>query len=196
VSKEFSLDSDLRIRVLQEDDAEELFRVVDSNRAHLREWLPWLDECTSVSHQREFIRTTLLQNEQGRGFVCSIAHSGQMAGVVGYHPIKWSNRSVEVGYWLARDEMGKGIMTRCCRFLVGHAFSVLDLNRVAIPVAVENWRSRAIPERLGFRMEGTIQDAEWLYDRYVTHALYAGVKRDWNHEAGRFNPVPQEGNNP
>jgi len=70
-------------------------------------------------------------------------------------------------------------MTRCCRVLVDHAFSWLGLNRVAIPAAVENSRSRAIPERLGFRQEGIIRDAEWLYDHYVDHVLYAVLKKEW-----------------
>jgi len=73
-------------------------------------------------------------------------------------------------------------MTRCCRVLVDHAFEVLGLNRVAIPSAVGNKRSRALGQRLGFKEEGVIRDAEWLNDRFVDHAPYAVLKRDWNGE--------------
>ena len=176
---EASIDDELRLRLLCEADAEELFLVVDANRQHLRQWLPWLDANTTVEHGREFIRSGLRQHAQGQGFTCAIILRGCIVGVVGHHPIRWSNKSVELGYWLSREAVGHGIMTRCCRLLVAHAFQGLGLNRVAIPVAVGNRRSRGIPERLGFTQEGVIRDAEWLYDHFVDHALYAILKKDW-----------------
>lgn len=176
---EASIDNELRLRLLCEADAEELFRVVEANRQHLREWLPWLDANTTPEHSGEFIRSVLRQHAQEQGFTCAIIFRGCIVGVVGYHPIRWSNKSVELGYWLSREAVGHGIMTRCCRLLVAHAFQGLGLNRVVIPVAVGNRRSRGIPERLGFTQEGVIRDAEWLYDHFVDHALYAILKKDW-----------------
>jgi ribosomal-protein-serine acetyltransferase len=181
---EATLNSELQLRMLREGDAEGLFRLVDANRQHLREWLPWLDANTTPEHSRQFIQSTLRQQAGDQGFVCAIILRGRMVGLVGYHPIRWSNKSVELGYWLSRDAVGQGIMTRCCRVLVDHAFFVLGLNRVAIPVAVGNIRSRAIPERLGFKQEGVTRDAEWLYDHFVDHVLYAMLKKDWNGEPG------------
>ena len=155
---------------------------MDANREHLREWLPWLDVNTEVEHTREFIRSTLKQEANKLGPTYAIILRESIVGIVGYHPIRWGNKSVEIGYWLNRDSVGQGIMTRCCRALVEHAFQVLGLNRVAIPAAVGNGRSRAVPERLGFKNEGVIRDAEWLYDHYVDHVLYAMLRREWKGE--------------
>lgn len=179
---EHSIDNNLSIQMLREENAEELFSVVDANRQRLREWLPWLDANTKVEHTLEFIQSTLKQHSRDEGFVCAIFFKGRVSGVVGYHPIKKANKSVDIGYWLSSEATGKGIMTKCCRALIDYAFSELDLNRVSIPAAVGNARSRAIPERLGFMQEGIIHDAEWLYDHYVDNVLYAMLKRDWNGE--------------
>ncbi len=70
-------------------------------------------------------------------------------------------------------------MTEACRAMVNHAFRELGLNRVGIACATENHRSRAIPERLGFRQEGVQRQAEWLYDRFVDRALYAMLASEW-----------------
>ena len=185
------IDDAVRLRTLREEDAEELFQVVDANRAHLREWLPWLDANTTSKDSLAFIQATLRQEAANQGFTCAIVLQGRLAGVVGYHPIRWNNRSVEIGYWLARDAVGRGIMTKCCRRLITHAFDGYGLNRVQIPAAVGNGRSRAIPERLGFQLEGTIRDAEWLYDHFVDHALYAMLRRDWDGEqqGGGYSPA-------
>ncbi|MCA9438579.1 MAG: GNAT family N-acetyltransferase, partial [Candidatus Omnitrophica bacterium] len=156
-----------------------LYLLIEENRQHLREWLPWLDGVLGVESQQEFCRTIVEQEARGDGFVCAVILNGRIVGVAGYHPIRWANKSVEIGYWLAEEAVGQGIMTRCVRVLVDYAFSELGLNRVAIPAAVENARSRAIPERLGFKNEGTIRDAEWLYDHYVDHVVYAMLKREW-----------------
>jgi ribosomal-protein-serine acetyltransferase len=179
---EMTIDDGLMLRTLREDDAETLFRLVDTNRDHLREWLPWLDATTIPDHIRQFIQSTLRQDADTQGPTFAIISQGSQVGIVGYHPIRWNNRSVEIGYWLSRDALGQGIMIRCCRALVYHAFQVLQLNRVTIPAAVGNRRRRAIPERLGFKKEGVIRDAEWLYDHYVDHVLHAMLRREWEGE--------------
>ena len=179
---ETRIDDELMLRTLCEDDAETLFRVVDGNRSHLREWLPWLDANTTSKDSLAFIQSTLRQEAADQGFTCAVEFRGRIVGVAGYHPIRWNNKSVEIGYWLAREAVGHGIMTKCCRVLVSHAFAGYGLNRVQIPAAVGNRRSRAIPERLGFQMEGITRDAEWLYDHFVDHAMYAMLKKDWSGE--------------
>ena len=100
-------------------------------------------------------------------------------GVIGYNWIDPANRACEIGYWLAESHVGRGLMKRACATLIAYAFETLLLNRVNIPVAVGNARSRAIPEGLGFDHEGVRREAEWLYDHYVDHALYALLRRDW-----------------
>ena len=69
-------------------------------------------------------------------------------------------------------------MTASCHAVVYHTFNTLKLNRIAIQCATENTRSRAIPERLGFKLEGIVREAEWLYDHYVDHALYSLLRSD------------------
>ncbi len=73
---------------------------------------------------------------------------------------------------------GKGIVTACCRAVAAHAFSELKLHRVVIRCAVENHRSRAIPERLGFSFEGIARQSEWLYDHFEDVAVYALLQTD------------------
>ena len=101
-------------------------------------------------------------------------------GVVGHHQIDWRNRLTSLGYWVAEEQQGRGVVTAACHALVTHAFAHARLNRVEIRCAVDNHKSRAIPQRLHFTQEGLIRDAEWLYDHFVDHIVYAMLARDWD----------------
>lgn len=169
----------LQVRSLQLTDAHELFSLTDANRAHLRQWLPWLDKTATAADTRTFIRNALDQFGDTGAMIAAIYNNNQMVGVIGYNQIDWSNAIAHIGYWLAVSHQGQGIMTTACRYFVEYSFSTLALNRVVIRCATENHRSRAIPERLGFRHEGTAREAEWLYDHFVDHEVYAMLSRHW-----------------
>ncbi|MEN1761147.1 GNAT family protein [Anoxynatronum sibiricum] len=59
-----------------------------------------------------------------------------------------------------------------------------SLNRVEIRCATGNHKSRAIPQQLRFVAEGVLREAEWLYDHYVDHVVYAMLASEWKSEKG------------
>ncbi len=158
--------------------AEQLFALTDRNRDFLKQWLPWLDGVTRPEHSREFINSQLLAFQQGRALHCSILYRGQLAGVLAYNSIDRANGTGHVGYWLGREYNGKGLMTECLRDLVTVGFRYYALNRIEVRCAAGNHKSRAIPERLGFRREAVLRQQEWLYDKYVDHVVYGLLKSE------------------
>ncbi len=175
----FHVSESVFLRTLTEADAQSLFSLVDENRAHLRKWLPWLDGNTRVEDSVKFIKSTLDQHTNEMGFQCGIFHNEILVGMCGYHPINRSNNSVVLGYWIAKDMMGKGIVTNCSKYLIDYAFDKLSLNKVCIPVAENNLKSRAVPERLGLVNERIEREAEYLYGEYVDHVRYSILKSEW-----------------
>ena len=84
-----------------------------------------------------------------------------------------------IGYWLVENRQGHGIITDCVRALTDFGFSAFGLNRIYIHCAVENLKSRAVAERLGYVNEGTAQDGMRLYENYHDMVVYGMVKRNW-----------------
>jgi ribosomal-protein-serine acetyltransferase len=144
--------------------------------------LPWLDHCTRPEHTLASIESTLRQAEAGTGLAFCLWVEGRIAGVGGYNMIDRTNLIGHIGYWLGAAFEGRGFMTAANRALVTHGFSELGLRRQTISAATGNTRSRAIAERLGFRLEGVLRHAEQLYGRSVDHALYAQTLEDWEEE--------------
>ena len=160
-------------------DARELFRLTDRNRAHLRAWLPWLDQILAVGDTRLFIRRNRSFARMGLGFVYVIRWKGRIVGVIDMHHIDRMNRVASIGYWLSEDAQGRGIMSDACRAVVRVGFEQLRINRIEIRCATFNVRSRSIPEHLLFRLEGECRESEWLYDHFVDHAVYAMLASEW-----------------
>ena len=176
------IDDHLELRLLEERHADELFALTDKHRAYLREWLPWLDATKKVRDTVEFIKGTLKQFAEDNGFSAGIWLDGALVGVIGLHGINRPNRWATIGYWLAEDAQGKGVMTRACRAVVDHLIGDIGLNRIGIACATENRKSRAIPERLGFKQEGIQRQVEWLYGKPLDHAVYSVLASEWGQD--------------
>jgi ribosomal-protein-serine acetyltransferase len=168
------------LRLFEEADAPELFALTDRNRAHLEPWLPWVASTTGAQDSLEFIRATRRQVGENAGLELAVVDAGgAIAGVVGALGVDWANRATTVGYWLSADAQGRGLMTAAVRAVVDHAFGAWGLHRVEISAAVDNARSRALAERLGFREEGVRRDAERHGERYRDLVVYAMLASDW-----------------
>lgn len=176
----FVIDSSTSLRVLRAADAAELFALTDANRAQLRTWLPWVDLVTSEADSRSFIATVTAQHADGRGPTFGVRHADALVGVVGYLPVDLVNRVGEIGYWLVESARGRGIMTASCRFVVRYGFLTLDLHRIQIAAGVDNRASRAIPERLGFKLEGILRGREHLYGKFIDHAMYSLLRPEFD----------------
>jgi ribosomal-protein-serine acetyltransferase len=177
----FSLkvDAESSIHLLEARHAEELFALTDRNRLYLRQWLPWLDQVTEVDHTTSFIEGTLRQFSEGNGFQGGLWYRGKFVGVAGLHGIARHHRTTSIGYWLGEEYQGRGLMTRAVARMLDHLFGELGLNHVEIKAATGNLKSRAIPERLGFVLEGVLRNREWLYDHFVDHAVYGMLASEW-----------------
>jgi ribosomal-protein-serine acetyltransferase len=173
------------LRLLEEADAPALFAVIDANREHLSAWMPWVPHHTTQHQTLAFIRAAQRQLADNNGLQSAIVVGDQIIGIAGYHAVDWAQRRTTIGYWLAADRQGHGTMTEAVRVLVDQALVTWRLRRVEIRAAVENRRSRAIPERLGFRQDGLLRQAERLGDRYVDHVVYSMLAADWGCDGAR-----------
>jgi ribosomal-protein-serine acetyltransferase len=179
LSSSLRVDTTIELHLLTEQDAEALYQLVEQNRAYLREWLPWIDATQSIEDERMFISNTSMQYQSNQSSTYAIWYQRQIIGLIGYNQLDWPNRKVDIGYWLVAQHQGKGIMTRACRALIEYALDDLKLNKVEIQCATMNQRSCAIPQRLGFTYEGTMRQAEWLYDHFVDLKLYGLLEGEW-----------------
>jgi ribosomal-protein-serine acetyltransferase len=148
---------------------------VDLERERLRAWMPWADTTKGPGDVRTFIQDNRASGSfDALGIFVDGAYVGGVGLMVGRPSIDG-----ELGYWIASAHEGRGLVTRACLALIGHAFGELGLHRVTIRVAPENARSRAIPERLGFTQEGLLREAGKTGTGYVDLLVYSMLEDEW-----------------
>jgi ribosomal-protein-serine acetyltransferase len=171
------IDDQASIRTFTPDDAEEIFALVEANRERLEAWMPWAESTRSPADTRDFIERSLASEHdlEANG----IWVDGRAVGTIGLSVNHLVNAG-ELGYWIDAGFEGRGLITKASRLVLDHAFGVLKLHRVALCAGVENRRSRAVAERLGFREEGVVRDGDRVGGgRYVDMVLYGLLEDEW-----------------
>jgi len=170
----------LVLRPLGDDDADELFALIESSRVHLAPWMPWLEDHTTRTVTQRFIRDARKRLAAGSDAELAIVEHGRIVGVVSLVAIGAAAGTCRCGYWLSPQAEGYGIVTRAMRSLLAHAFGELGLHTVVLRAAPDNGRSRAVAERLGFRCVGPIDGSELYGERWgdlIEYALDADAWR-------------------
>jgi RimJ/RimL family protein N-acetyltransferase len=157
---------EIRLRLMAEADLDEVIEVVQDpeiprwtrvpspyGRAEAEEWL---------SHQARAREQGVLLN------LMVVDGDDRILGSCGITDIDWAEGRCELGYWLARDARGRGVMTGAVRMLSKWVFESLPVERISITAEPENGASRAVAERAGFTYEGVLRS--WHVNK--------GVRRD------------------
>jgi RimJ/RimL family protein N-acetyltransferase len=147
------------VRPYGEADAPALWEAIDESRAHLAPWMPWVnaykDPSEALASIRRFSARWLTREDLMVGIF--LPSGERVLGGSGLHRIDWQIRRFEIGYWLRRSAERHGYATESVQLLTRLAFDKLSANRVEIRIEVANIRSRTIPERLGFQLEGRLR---------------------------------------
>ncbi|GAB4013291.1 MAG: GNAT family N-acetyltransferase [Bdellovibrio sp.] len=159
------------------DEAETMFRAIDSDRGRLSTFLPWPSKILTVEDERDF----LLQNdawwESCELFDYSIytKEKNIYVGNLGVHTINWKNDCCELGYWLLGDFEGQGFMREAVSALESHLFDI-GFNRIEIRCEPTNLRSTRVPGALGYSYEGLLRENIRREDRYRDTLVYSKIK--------------------
>jgi len=174
-----NVDKNIVLKQLELADTPDIFNTIDSQREHLGPFLPFVETTKQLSDTQAFVESVVNSPKDRLEYTFTIRVNGRMAGLLGLKDIDRANRKTEIGYWLSRDFLGRGIMTRSVSTLCDFAFRELDINRIQIKCAVTNSASRNIPHRLGFQLEGIERDGELLTGGVFTDlAVYSKLKGD------------------
>jgi ribosomal-protein-serine acetyltransferase len=197
-----AIDMDIQIHTLHPEDAVDLFQLVERNRSRLRPWIPpsalpetikdtrkltiesffnsLADPMDAISEYydsfQELDHYIPLSNPS---MEMGIWVKDALAGQIMLARLPDNYTEAEIGYWIDGEKEGQGIVTRCVSGLMEYAIDNLGISRFIIGCAVDNLRSRAIPERLGYRLLARVPGGEVVGDLVYDRAIYEMQSALW-----------------
>jgi RimJ/RimL family protein N-acetyltransferase len=116
--------------------------------------MPWAQQPATLEGQLDWFRTSSAGWEAGHDFPYGVFLRGDVVGGTGFH-VRNGPGVLEIGYWLSAAYEGRGIMSRVVRRLTEVARDIPGVTRLEIHCDAGNARSRAVAQRLGYRLDRT-----------------------------------------
>jgi len=104
----------------------------------------------------------------------AIEFNGELAGQITLSGIQYGSLwSGSIGYWIAKNLAGRGVMPIAVAMITDYAFSRLGLHRVEINIRPENAPSLRVVSKLGFRDEGLRKGYLHIQGKWCDHRTFA-----------------------
>lgn len=157
------------------DKAHEFFGVVMKNKVFLSQWLEWPDFYSKPEDAFGYLLG--LNKSENPAYLLQV--DGKVVGGHGFVMFGEKHKTAELGYWLAPEFNGRGIVARGIKVLEDLAFGKLGINRIQIRVDVENIKSQAVAERAGYVKEGVLRGSYVLRGVSCDTIMYSKLKSEW-----------------
>ncbi len=179
----YEVDEDIVVRTAEPTDGYLISEYFIANREHLKEWEPKREEgfFTLAGWTSKLIKLNEL-HRMGLGYYLLIIdrETNQMLGTVSFSSVtRFPFHACNVGYSLAKDAQGRGVMTRALRLAVNYMFKMQNMHRVMASYMPHNHRSEAVLQRVGFIQEGFAKDYLLINGKWQDHNLTALTNPNW-----------------
>lgn len=161
----------LVIRPPQPGDGEGLYTIIHETHDDLVRWLNWSTTLPTPQEleieSRQLWAKFILRHELR--FILVEKASNRIVGRMAFPPIltKWFLPIFGISYFIGRSYQGLGYGFEGAHAITLYAFKVMNAKKVSIKCDKDNIKSRKIPERLGFELEG-IERGTWQHPNTQT----------------------------
>lgn len=132
-------------------DAPQLHAAIEANVDHLRPYMAWIAlEPQTLQQRRALIQTWTTEWADGGDVLLGIWRNNLVVGSAGLHR-RLGPDGLELGYWVDRGHLRKGVATAVSRALTDLAFTIPGINQVQISHDVSNLASARVPAKLGYQ---------------------------------------------
>ena len=171
----------LVVRCYQPSDTQLLADSVMESVEHLNPWMPWAhDEPRTFEERLKGVKRFRGRFDLQEDYVYGIFNPEEtkLLGGTGLHT-RLGEDELEIGYWIHKDYINKGLVTESTAALVKVAFEIVHVHRVEIHCDPENLASASVPRKLGFTHEGTLRSNSPFLDRWSDSMVWGLLKDEY-----------------
>lgn len=166
---------EIAIRMWKIEDAEELKTAINNKKIlhNLRDGIPYP---YTVEDARKFIWDTLKAKKDSQ-YSWAITVEEKVVGSVGvFRKDNIHHHTAEIGYYLAEEYWGKGIMTKVIKKVCKEIFENTDIIRIFAEPFAYNIASCKVLEKCGFELEGILRKNAIKNGKILNMKMYAIIK--------------------
>jgi len=121
-----------------------------------------------------FVKKRLLMAKNGEKFLCGIYlnKTKEFVGSAGYIKFDDENRSIELGYWVAKPFQRQGVARECLSLLTNYAFKKLGSEKIIITCSKDNTASRELAKSMGFIYNKSLKKHIKIRNKLVERFYY------------------------
>ena len=148
---------------------------------HLSKWLPWCTPDYSISDSTEWAKSAADTWESGTDyrFIIEDTKTFQILGTVGINQVVPQHKTGNLGYWVRKSAMNKGVCTQSARQVAAFAFEKLGFQRIEIHILTDNKASNAVASKLGGKYEGIFRNKLFFNGKSLPAKCYSIVPSDY-----------------
>jgi ribosomal-protein-alanine N-acetyltransferase len=115
---------------------------------------------TEIEQVDEIIQAFINEFQQGQGMTWAISPKGsnELVGTCGYGEVEIGSHG-EIGFDLAKEHWGKGLMSEALGAIVDYGFDVFALGKIEAHTYATNSRAIRLLKKLGFQVEEVRDDS-------------------------------------
>lgn len=158
----------------EKDDAELVNGAIRASIHEFQKWLPFAQTIPTLEETESNLKRAheLYVNRESFRYLIFLHETNTFIGTVSLQGIDWDVPKAEIGYWLHTAYTGHGYMSEAVDLVTKFGFSQFGFQRIEIRCESTNKESRAIPERLGFQLEGVLRNDDLSADgKHVTDTV-------------------------
>lgn len=165
----------IEVRFIKKQDAEDLLALELRNMEFFQLYTGKRDEhFYTLDGQRERIDRAIASASEDTGYYFVILLNGNIVGIIMLSEVmRWNLQSCWVGYFLDKEQNGKGYMTEAVRKIVNIAFDELEFHRLEAGVMPHNLGSIKVLLKAGFHKEGIAKQNVKINGKWQDHQTLA-----------------------
>ena len=105
--------------------------------------------------------------------------SGELCGDCAVRVATDQPATAEVGVTFAPAAQGHGLASEALGAVIARLFEEHSMHRIFAQVDDRNHAAHQVLERLGFRCEARLVEADWFKEQWTTLRIYAVLRRSW-----------------
>ena len=164
-----------KIRKWELSDAKELAVALSNKKIqdNLRDGLPYP---YTEQNGAEYISMVLSADENAI-FAFAITADSKVIGSIGvFRQENIHRQTAELGYYIAEEYWGRGIMTEAVKQICEYVFDRSDIIRIYAEPFAYNAASCRVLEKAGFQYEGTLRNNAVKNGKVIDMKMYARLK--------------------